>query len=57
VYLPATGTTLWTGAFKKLRLTRGTYALRIRAIDVSSNVEHKARRRGPLRNFRTIRLR
>jgi hypothetical protein len=57
VYLPATGTTLWTGAFKKLRLTRGTYALRIRAIDVSSNIEHKARRRGPLRNFRTIRLR
>ncbi|MEA2444733.1 MAG: hypothetical protein QOJ12_2025, partial [Thermoleophilales bacterium] len=57
VYLPAKGTTVWTGAFKKLRLTRGTYALRIRAIDVSSNIERKARRRGPLRNFRTIRLR
>jgi hypothetical protein len=57
VYLPAKGTTAWTGAFKKLRLTRGTYALRIRAIDVSSNIERKARRRGPLRNFRTIRLR
>jgi len=56
-YLPATGTSRWRFLLKKLRLSRGLYAVRIRAIDDSGNIERKARRKGKLRNFKTVRLR
>jgi hypothetical protein len=42
---------------KKIRLKKGKYVIRVRALDTAGNIEHKNRRHGRWRNFRKVRVR
>jgi hypothetical protein len=41
---------------KKIRLKKGKYVIRVRALDTAGNIEHKNRRHGRWRNTRKVRI-